>query len=497
MTARDSHNPTQHVGNDGRASPWRDALRERLRASPTPVFDFGDHTIPAASIWNGSRQWVEAFRRAGLAPGHRVALCLEPSAAFLAVLVAALCEGLTLCPLDSRLDPATAAALIDAAAVISHLPGPHTWTPESPASPPDSTPPLRTPILAPTPDIRFLVRTSGSSGAARTVALTDRNVLSVLESHRPHLGLDPESVVASVLPWHHAFGLILDLLPALFAGATVIRHATSIRDPAALLHLLRDREVNHLSGVPLTFARLFDRTEGPSVLARLRGGIVGGAPVSASLAARLAATQLRAGYGQTEAAPGIALGEPGQWSAGWLGAAVGCEARVTERGTLAFRGENAFANYFDASVGGLDETQPSGAARGWVDTGDLVEAAPDGSGWTFIGRADDSFKLSNGRLVSAAHAEAALRDALHDIDEAAIFTADGERLTVILTPRSGAEHPTRAQVAVALGPLAPLLREVIIITAETRNALPRTSKGAIDRSRLRTFADHPPAARAA
>ena len=46
-------------------------------------------------------------------------------------------------------------------------------------------------------------------------------------------------------------------------------------------------------------------------------------------------------HGQTEAAPGITFGEPGDWRPRWLGRALGCEVRRDDDGVLAFRGPNA------------------------------------------------------------------------------------------------------------------------------------------------------------
>ena len=203
------------------------------------------------------------------------------------------------------------------------------------------------------------------------------------------------------------------------------------------------------------------------------GGTVGGAPVSALLASKLATTRLRAGYGQTEASPGIALGKPGQWTRGHLGTPVACETKLTLEGTLAFRGKNACLGYFSGEDGLILESP-----NRWVDTHDYVELAP--GGMIFQGRFDDNFKLANGRLVDAALLESKLCRALPGVDEAAVFTDDGERLYVALASHTH-PVPSHTEVAACLGPLAAYLAGVFPVSDQNQY---RTAKGALDRKQL-------------
>jgi acyl-CoA synthetase (AMP-forming)/AMP-acid ligase II len=86
--------------------------------------------------------------------------------------------------------------------------------------------------------------------------------------------------------------------------------------------------------------RLSEARGGMDLLRALRGGVVGGAPVDAELAALLAETRLRVGYGQTEAAPGVCLGAPGDWRAGAIGQPVGVrDAHQRSRAPARPRGE--------------------------------------------------------------------------------------------------------------------------------------------------------------
>jgi hypothetical protein len=59
-----------------------------------PVFTAGSTTIPAASIWTGSRLWCAAFRDHGLVPGDVIGIVGVPGPAMVQVIVAALWEDL-------------------------------------------------------------------------------------------------------------------------------------------------------------------------------------------------------------------------------------------------------------------------------------------------------------------------------------------------------------------------------------------------------------------
>jgi acyl-coenzyme A synthetase/AMP-(fatty) acid ligase len=70
----------------------------------------------------------------------------------------------------------------------------------------------------------------------------------------------------------------------------------------------------------------------------------------------------------------------------------------------------------------------------WVTTGDYVQESNDvaSEGYIFIGRADDAFKLANGRFIPAPEWERMLRSHIEGCSEAMIFSLDGERCTICL-----------------------------------------------------------------
>ncbi len=451
----------------------------------------------AASLWAGSRQWVNQFRTAGLQSGDRIVCALPPGAAFVQVLIASLWEGLSLAVAPVRDgDGPGAAALLDAldarllvretapsiqsnsAQTIRHNTdsdhanndlaiSDHTCVPGAAGWPEEAMPALRDAREARSPDVRLLLRTTGTAGDARWVALSDANVLAVIDSHAPKLELT-HACVLSVLPWHHAFGLVLGLLTALLHADEIVRDHTDGRDVDALLDLAMLHPVTHMDLVPLLATRLLDDARGATLLRRLHGGIVGGAPVSSSLCVALQATRMRVGYGQTEASPGVLLGDAGEWSERLLGRAVGCDVRVDADGVLAFRGANACVGVW--AGGQLVREAPDR----WVRTGDVV-AEVTGDAFRLVGRASDSFKLSNGRMVDATRLEDHLRRTLPDVAELLLRPSGDDALELLVTMELA---PDIAQVRALLGSLgARLARVTVVASAEWR----RTPKGDVVR----------------
>ncbi len=469
---------------------WQEPLYNRLRGNPYPLWSFASGVVPAASIWSGARLWTKFFRNAGMVSGDRLALSLEPSPALVQVLVAALWENLSLVMAPPAKNAASLAALLedaDARAAVWEGDGenaPGIFRPAGCEGPHGAPSSLRSTRHPPTPDARFLLQTSGTTrgGQGRWIALSDENVWSVLHSHTSPLALQPETRVLSVLPWHHAFGLFVDLLPALLAGCEIIRDPHHGKNTRALLALGQTEQAGYLCAVPLLLHRLRQEKGGEAFLQSLDGGVVGGAPVDADMASFLRKTRLRTGYGQTEASPGIALGEPGQWpGANFLGQAVGCEIRINVQGVLEYRGKNAHMGTWSSENGLVRSFQPNG----WNSSGDLVTQTTQGL--FYRGRSDDTFKMASGRRIEAGKCEADLMEACPPIMNALLHSPDGYRLVWYLHLAPGAAFHV-LPLESALGNLSPLLSTAYNVPAET---WVRTAKGAINRretlARLTSF----------
>ncbi len=455
-----------HLAADSPADPLLARLAPRWCGSPAPLFLHADGlVVPAASAWSASRIWRDLFREAGLIPGDRVALAAaDPTPGWVAALIGAWRAGLTvLCTRSAEqaapwrprwiLGPAGGVGWTSAGTPAAH-----------------SVPMARS--YEPTTEVRVVLPTSGTKGGPRLIALGTGSLLAVVDSHLALLGYRPTSRVFSVLPWHHAFGLVLEFLCAAVSGATVVRAPGKIQ-PEDMLQRLRTGGITHLLSTPATLQGLLALPGGGEVLRTIPHGLVGGAPLTAELAAALRGTGWRIGYGQTEASPGICLSRPGHMEPGLLGHPVGCEVQRTPDGRLRFRGPNACFGHFEA-----DTFHPAEPGR-WVDTGDIVRE--EQGSWWFAGRRDDRVKLSNGLFFDPHHWEERLGGSIDAAGTVVAAVRDGaSRFHLVWT---GSVRPAdfARQARALLGPLAARLGGV---WPWSLTSIPQRSKGDWDRVAL-------------
>ena len=447
------------------------ALQELFDASGTAELISHGAKYTATALHHGANDWSRALRRAGIARGDRVVCSLPNGAAFAQLLVASLADGITLAPVPPGEDVRPLLVALDARLAIAP-----TSTSEHVSEPSPSGGPPRVPMLprrskARTDTIAFLLRTSGTVGQPRWIALSETGVMAVLLSHLPLLGMDGASTLC-VLPWSHAFGLVLGLLPALLRARRIVTVPDSDRSPDMLIATARAQHVSHMNMVPLIATRFGQTDDGQALLRSLTSGLVGGAAIDARLAELLSTTKLRVGYGQTEASPGIMLGQSGEFHALIIGRPVGCTVRIDDDGVLSFRGPNVCDGvWYD---GALHSQEP----ERWQRTDDLVSV--EEGVYTFVGRAAASFKLANGHMVQAPQLEASLRHRIPRITDVVLTTVSGDFIDVLYSTHDET-LVSEDEIRRVFGGLGPYLRSVTPVSVD---AWVRTPKGDIDRLHL-------------
>jgi acyl-CoA synthetase (AMP-forming)/AMP-acid ligase II len=447
------------------------ALQELFDASGTAELIAHGVKYTATALHHGANDWSRALRRAGITRGDRVICSLPNGAAFAQLLVASLADGITLAPVPPDEDVVPLLDALDARiAIAPDVTHPHV-SDAAPTGGPPRGPMVPRKSTARTDTIAFLLRTSGTAGQPRWIALSETGVLAVLQSHLPLLGIDGGSALCA-LAWSHAFGLVLGLMPALLRARRIVAVSDPERTPDALIATARAQQVTHMSMVPLLASRFGESEDGRALLQSLTGGLVGGAPIDGTLAALLAATRLRVGYGQTEASPGIMLGHPGEFRAMLIGRPVGCEVRIETDGVLAFRGPNACEGIWQ------DGALQSLAPDRWQRTGDVVSV--EGGVYSFVGRTATSFKLANGRLVQTPELEASLRHRIPRITDVVLTTVSGGAIDVLYSTHDAAPV-SEAEIRQVFGGLSVYVRSV---TPVGIGAWVRTPKGDIDRQQL-------------
>ena len=386
------------------------AIYERFRGKGTPVLLFGDEVITSSFLWIGMREWVERFRSLNLKKGDRLVVDLKFDEGFILILLASMWEGITFCPLSSTesIEP------YDPSLLITQNDIAHFGLPSSSALQ------TFTPTSEPTPGVQFIFTTSGTTSEPKHIAISHENLASIIDSHTPLFNLE-KSHLLSVLPWNHPFGLIIELLPALFHSDLIVRDPEGGKNLKGLLAIFTQHTITHFNSVPSLIEKLI--AIDPTPLLKLRGGTVGGAPVSASLADFLSETFLQVGYGMTEASPGISLGLPGEWSENILGTPIGCDVKIEPDHTLTFKGKNVCYGFWKNKT--LIKNDPTH----YFQTNDLVKRENDTL--YFIGRKDFCVKLPNGKMIQTDILERKIKKQLPQLSE--IFFQQKEGLQIYYT----------------------------------------------------------------
>ncbi len=227
--------------------------------------------------------------------------------------------------------------------------------------------------------------TSGTSGAARAVALTHGNFLwSAIASAR-NLGVRADDLWLCPMPLHHVGGLSIVVRSALYGTAALLHERFDVE----AVHRAIDHEgVTLLSVVPTMLARLLESRRNQPYPASLRGVLVGGGPIPPALLENAAALGMRAlpTYGLTEAASQVTTLSPGEWPRGLSTAGrplpfVQVEIRDTDdrrvepgdEGEIVVRGPMVMAGYL-----GDPADNQSALSKRWLRTGDVGRWDPEG-----------------------------------------------------------------------------------------------------------------------
>jgi O-succinylbenzoic acid--CoA ligase len=318
----------------------------------------------------------------GIERGQRVAIVLEPSRAYVALLHGLVKLGAVAVPLDPKLaEPELDARLgaVDPALVLRDI-GQLTE-----ASGADHG--LDTTIDLDAP--HCVIHTSGSGGRPKPVELTYANHFWSAIGSATRIGTEPADRWLCVLPLNHIAGLAIVLRSALYATGVVLART----DPEEIRDVVINERVTIASLVGTALARLLDAGV---ELDRLRCVLLGGGPVPAELIDRAldAGVPIAPTYGLTEAASQVTTLPPGQArkKPGSAGTPIlPAEVRIEESSILV-RGSNVARG----------ELGPDG----WLRTGDLGHI--DNDGHLYVHGRGDEVIVTGGENVSPEEVEAVL-----------------------------------------------------------------------------------------
>ena len=243
-----------------------------------------------------------------------------------------------------------------------------------------------------TEDLAVIQYTSGTTGRAKGVQLSHRNLMANAQqcvAYVPDIPKGDGCVVHGVLPMFHAYGLTLCQTIAVLLGARLVLFPKF--DPALMLPVIAKRPPTLLPVVPPMAERLVHAAQQTGTSLRgARYAISGAMPLRSELIETFEAATggyLLEGYGLSECAP-ILMVNPlsDARRAGTIGLPVpGTEVRLVdpdnptqvmpagERGEIVVRGPQVFSGYVEMP----DETAEA-FADGWFRTGDIATMDDDG-----------------------------------------------------------------------------------------------------------------------
>lgn len=348
------------------------------------------------------------------------------------------------------------------------------------------------PVSLPQPnDIALVLLTSGSTGRAKSVPLTHRNVCTSARDVCRSLELSSEDRCLAMWEQYHVGGLVDLLLAPLASGGTVI--CTKGFNAAEFYRLLNSAKPTWFQVVPTTLNDIVGHArrqrlnpQGTS-LRFLRSVAAALSPRLMAEAEELFQVPVIATFGMTEAGPLItstplppALHKPGS-----VGKSCGCEIRITDvqgvtlpagtEGQVAIRGDNVFPGYEGDTAANMAQFRD-----GWFFTGDIGRLDADGE-LTLTGRLKQLINRG-GEKVNPQEVDDALLT--HPaVAEAACFpvahTTLGEDVAAAVVLRSAATVDE-----IRHHPAALLATFKIPARIQIMESLPRNAVGKIDRLAL-------------
>jgi len=273
-------------------------------------------------------------------------------------------------------------------------------------------------------DLAALPYSSGTTGTAKGVMLTHRNMVAGCCQTLQIEQTSCDDVTIAFLPFFHIYGQQIILNSGLRQGSTLI--VMTRFDFEGFLQAIPKYGITRLYLVPPVVLAL---SKSPLVadydLSSVRNIVAGAAPLGADLCRvceERTGVPVRQGYGMTETSCIISLTAPGETppAADAVGRAVlECETRLVD-GELLVRGPQIMKGYLNRPA----ETAEMLYADGWMRTGDIAEI--DENGWIrIVDRCKELIKFK-GLQVAPAELEALLVSHPAVTDAAVIGIPDEE-----------------------------------------------------------------------
>ncbi len=341
-------------------------------------------------------------------------------------------------------------------------------------------------------DLAALMYTGGTTGRAKGVMLSHRNLFACSRSSDAASQAEGITTSLTPLPLSHAYGMIVTLvgLHATERGLSVLQRWF---DPAGLLALVERHRVQRMALVPAMIQMLLAQPLEESDLSSLAYVNSGAAPLAPETRERwerrVPGCEILEGYGCTESGAVISVNPPGAARPGSVGLPIpGYEVSIRDDsdaevpagadGEICVRAEGVMTGYWNAP-----EETAAALRGGWLHTGDIGHV--DADGYLYVVDRKKDLILRGGFNVFPRDVEDVLLGHPAVAMAGVVGRPDarlGEEVVAFVSLRPGAQATPGEIIEFARGRLAAhkYPREVRIV-----DAVPLTSVGKLDRKALR------------
>jgi len=450
------------------ADPLLHALRNTPRRT---AIRCGETSLDYAELHARCCRLARAIQSLGLQRGDRVAILANNSHRYLEFYQALPAAGFIIVPLNTRhAEPELAYALRDSGTrllLTDRDPGGLTGSVERVVGLPEEYESLLAAQSTEYPlgegvsedDTAGLFYTGGTTGAAKGVMLSHRNLIANTFHTMGFMHPVRESVYLVMAPLFHAAGSTAVLASVWTGGLQIVLPAFS---PGAALDLIDSQGVTDTLGVPTMVAAMTElQLENPRYVSSLRTFAHGGSPIATEVVRRahgaFPETELIHLYGATETAPIVsglrheeALVE-GERIRSCGQCLPGVEVRIEDGegrplsngaiGEVVVRGPNVMQGYWNKP----EQTEEVLKDR-WYHTGDL--GSTDEEGFLFLVDRKKDMIISGGENVYSTEVE----DVLYKhpaVLEAAVFGVPDERWGEAVHAVVVAREPVSAEALIA------------------------------------------------
>lgn len=241
-----------------------------------------------------------------------------------------------------------------------------------------------------------IAKSSGTTSVAKGVMLSQKNLLSDMVGGMQCYEYPLDAVYYHILPYHHLFGLVADLLGPLYSGGTICFSDNKLNFFKDMQHF----QPTHMNLPPAMVYAIEKMLVVSDNVQKISGGqlkkiMCAGARLNENSRKVLKkyGIEVFSAYGLTECSPCISMNRDLSSKPGSVGQVLPCCDVAIVDGEITVRGDNVMMGYWNAPDATSDTIH-----NGWLYTGDLGYLDEDGFLF-LIGRKSNLIVFEDGTKV--------------------------------------------------------------------------------------------------